>query len=82
MAPMLFNLSRPRRLIELSNLTQTASRATAENTRSIGDTSFAPRLHGGGLITKTMIPLASKIYHSKTCRPLWCAYSTSYVNFW
>jgi uncharacterized protein with ParB-like and HNH nuclease domain len=33
-ALLLFNLSRPRRLIELSNLTQTASRTLAENTRS------------------------------------------------
>jgi hypothetical protein len=31
-ALLLFNLSRPRRLIELSNLTQTASRTLAENT--------------------------------------------------
>jgi hypothetical protein len=31
-ALLLFNLSRPRRLIELSKLTQTASRTVAENT--------------------------------------------------
>jgi hypothetical protein len=34
-ALLLFNLSRPRRLIELSNLTHTASRTSAENTRSL-----------------------------------------------
>jgi hypothetical protein len=34
-ALLLFNLSRPRRLIELNNLTQTASRNLAENTQMI-----------------------------------------------
>jgi len=38
---LLFNLSRPRRLIELSNLAQTASRTLAENTRSIASGDFA-----------------------------------------
>jgi hypothetical protein len=32
---LLFNLSRPRRLIELSNVTQTASRTLAENSLCI-----------------------------------------------
>jgi hypothetical protein len=31
---LLFNISRPRRLIELSKLTQTTSRTLAENTQS------------------------------------------------
>ena len=62
-ALLLFNISRPRRLIELSNVTQMASRTLAENSR-YATSRHGLRADGCDFISSTLLFAASSVGHS------------------
>jgi hypothetical protein len=69
-ALLLFNLSRPPRLIELSNLTQTASRTLAENTQYSETRSNLGRAHSGAFVSAPVLrPHSVKPVPSRGCEP-------------